>query len=366
MKLGVVYPQTELRGDPEAVRRITLATEELGYDHLLAYDHVLGAAHADRDPALWGPYTERDPFHCPLTMFAYAAAITSRIELVTGVLILPQRQTALVAKQATDVDLLSGERLRLGVGTGWNYVEYDALGEDFATRGPRMSEQIELLRRYWTEDLFSFDGRFDSLDRGNINVRPERARSRSGSAASANRRSAAAGRVGDGFIYAGNTEGVIDGFRQRRSATAPKPAGPTSPSGTISSCCATAASTPISPPSTAGARPAAPTHRSARWAWASTASTATSTTSPSSRAAWAERARPTRGVSTSRLAWPARPVRQTRCVLGSDGQTLAGQFGHRRHRVGVGEQLPVVDIHRRVRCRRRPSTTPRARCRWDR
>ena len=212
MKLGVVYPQTELRGDPEAVRRITLATEELGYDHLLAYDHVLGAAHADRDPALWGPYTERDPFHCPLTMFAYAAAITSRIELVTGVLILPQRQTALVAKQATDVDLLSGERLRLGVGTGWNYVEYDALGEDFATRGPRMSEQIELLRRYWTEDLFSFDGRFDSLDRGNINVRPNRQIPIwiGGFSEPAFRR---AGRVGDGFIYAGNTEGVIDGFR---------------------------------------------------------------------------------------------------------------------------------------------------------
>jgi len=212
MKLGVVYPQTELRGDPEAVRRIGLATEELGYDHLLAYDHVVGATHADRDPALWGPYTEHDPFHCPLTMFAYLAAITTRIELVTGVLILPQRQTALVAKQCTDVDLLSHERLRLGVGTGWNYVEYDALGEDFATRGPRIDEQIDLLRRYWTEDLFSFDGAFDTLDRGNINVRPRRQIPVwiGGFSEPAFRRG---GQTGDGFIYAGNTEGVIDGMR---------------------------------------------------------------------------------------------------------------------------------------------------------
>ncbi|MFN3217943.1 MAG: LLM class F420-dependent oxidoreductase [Acidimicrobiales bacterium] len=212
MKLGVVYPQTELRGDPEAVRRIALATEELGYDHLLAYDHVVGATHEDRDPALWGPYTENHPFHCPLTMFAYAAAITERIELVTGVLILPQRQTALVAKQATDVDLLSHERFRLGVGTGWNYVEYDALGQDFASRGPRIDEQIELLRRYWTEDLFSFDGTFDILDRGNINVRPNRQIPIwiGGFSEPAFRRG---GQVGDGFIYAGDTAGVLEGLR---------------------------------------------------------------------------------------------------------------------------------------------------------
>ncbi len=210
MKIGVVYPQTELRGDPEAVRRIGLATEELGYDHLLAYDHVVGAAHEGREPELWGPYTENDPFHCPFVMFGYLAAITTHIEFVTGVIILPQRQTALVAKQCTDIDLLSNERLRLGVGTGWNYVEYDALGEDFASRGPRLSEQIDLLRKYWTEHLFSFDGQFDSLDRGNINVRPRRQIPiwLGGFSEAAFKR---CGQLGDGFIYAADVEGAKEG-----------------------------------------------------------------------------------------------------------------------------------------------------------
>jgi alkanesulfonate monooxygenase SsuD/methylene tetrahydromethanopterin reductase-like flavin-dependent oxidoreductase (luciferase family) len=138
VKIGAVYPQTELRGDPAAVRRIGLAIEDAGLDHLLAYDHVVGAVKADREPPLWGPYDENDPFHDPFVMFAYLAAITDRIELATGVLILPQRQTVLVAKQAADLDLLSGGRLRLGVGVGWNYVEYDALGEGLLdSRTPR-------------------------------------------------------------------------------------------------------------------------------------------------------------------------------------------------------------------------------------
>lgn len=210
MKIGVTYPQTELAGDPIAVRDFGQAVEELGYDSLLAYDHVVGAAHADRDPELWGPYTEADPFHCPLMMFAYLAGITRRIEFVTGVIILPQRQTALVAKQCTDLDLLCGERFRLGVGTGWNYVEYEALGEDFDSRGPRMSEQIDLLRRYWTEDLFSFDGRFDRITRGNINVRPNRSIPiwLGGFSEPAFRRAA---HQGDGFIYAGNVERGLEG-----------------------------------------------------------------------------------------------------------------------------------------------------------
>lgn len=211
MKIGVTYPQTELGGDPIAVRDFGQAVEELGYDSLLAYDHVVGASHADRDPELWGPYTETDPFHCPLMMFSYLAGITQRIEFVTGVIILPQRQTALVAKQCTDLDLLSGERFRLGVGTGWNYVEYEALGEDFDSRGPRLSEQIDLLRRYWTEDLFSFEGRFDSITRGNINVRPKRSIPiwLGGFSEPAFRRAA---RQGDGFIYAG----TVDTGRQGR------------------------------------------------------------------------------------------------------------------------------------------------------
>jgi probable F420-dependent oxidoreductase len=173
MKTGVVYPQTELRGDPEAVRAIGTAVESLGYDHLLTYDHVLGATH-DREPKLTGPYTELHPFHDPFVMFAFLAGLTQRIEFATGVLILPQRQTALVARQAADLDLLSHERLRLGVGIGWNYVEYDALGEDFATRGARADEQIGLLKRLWSEPLVTFEGKFDHIDRAGLIPRPKR------------------------------------------------------------------------------------------------------------------------------------------------------------------------------------------------
>src|ERR1700710_1272689 len=135
MDIGAVYPQIELGGDPGAVRRIGKAVEDLGFDHLLAYDHVVGAVHADRTPELTGPYPEPDPFHDPLVMFAYLAGITERIRFATGVLILPQRQTVLVARQAADVDLLSGGRLRMGVGVGWSPVEYEALGQAFQTRG---------------------------------------------------------------------------------------------------------------------------------------------------------------------------------------------------------------------------------------
>ncbi|WP_125182813.1 TIGR03619 family F420-dependent LLM class oxidoreductase, partial [Minwuia thermotolerans] len=174
MRLGVVFPQIEIAGDAEAVRRIVLAAEELEYDYILAYDHVVKAVHADRVPELEGPYTENDPFHDPFVLFGYAAGITKRIEFTTGVLILPQRQTVLVAQQAADVDILSGGRLRLGVGIGWNYVEYDALGENFRTRGRRADEQIGFLRRLWEEPVVSFDGRFDRIDRAGINPRPKR------------------------------------------------------------------------------------------------------------------------------------------------------------------------------------------------
>ena len=174
MQIGVVYPQTELRGDPTAVLRIGKAVEDLGFDHLLAYDHVLGAVHADRTPPLTGPYTEHDPFHDPFVMFAYLAGITERIGFATGILILPQRQTALVARQAADVDLLSRGRLRLGVGVGWNSVEYEALGQDFHTRGARQEEQIQLLRRLFTEPVVDFAGRFDRIDRAALVPKPAR------------------------------------------------------------------------------------------------------------------------------------------------------------------------------------------------
>lgn len=174
MRIGAVYPQVELGGDPQPVRRIGLEVETLGFDHLVAYDHVLGAVQTDREPPLAGPYDETHPFHDPLVMFAYLAGLTERIELVTGVLVLPQRQTALVARQVADLDLLSGGRVRLGVGVGWNHVEYDALGHDFATRGRRQEEQIELLRQLWTEPVVDFDGRFDRVDRAALVPRPAR------------------------------------------------------------------------------------------------------------------------------------------------------------------------------------------------
>jgi probable F420-dependent oxidoreductase len=202
MKIGITYPQNELRGDPEAIRSIGLAAEELGYDHLLAYDHVLGATH-DREPKLTGPYTEKDPFHDPFVMFAYLAGITQRLQFVTGILILPQRQTVLVARQAADLDLLSGDRLRLGVGIGWNYVEYTALGQDFHARGKRLAEQVELLRRLWEEPLVDFKGTFDRVDRAALNPRPRRRIPIwfGGFAEAALRRAAA---LGDGFIFSGN------------------------------------------------------------------------------------------------------------------------------------------------------------------
>lgn len=207
MKVGVIYPQNELRGDPEAVGRIGLATEELGYHFLLAYDHVVGAPH-DREPKLQGPYTDKDPFHDPFVMFGYLAAITRRIELVTGVIILPQRQTVLVARQAADVDLFSAGRLRLGVGIGWNYVEYDSLGQDFHTRGRRVGEQVELLRKLWSEPLVAFEGEFDSVDRASLNPRPGRIIPiwMGGFADVAMQRAA---RIADGFIFA---DGVSDSF----------------------------------------------------------------------------------------------------------------------------------------------------------
>ena len=162
MRVGVTFPQTELGGDPGAVRAYGERVEELGFSHILVYDHVVGA-----DPAVhegWnGPYDVHTTFHEPFVMFGYLAGVTRALELVTGVIILPQRQTTLVAKQAAEVDLLSDGRFRLGIGVGWNAVEYEALGEDFGNRGKRSAEQIELLRRLWTEQSVTFAGDFHTV-----------------------------------------------------------------------------------------------------------------------------------------------------------------------------------------------------------
>jgi probable F420-dependent oxidoreductase len=161
MQIGVVFPQTELGGDAGAVRAYGERVEELGYRHVLAYDHVLGAdpdVHAPWD----GPYDVHTTFHEPFVLFGFLAAFTS-LEMVSGIVILPQRQTALAAKQAAEVDLLTEGRFRFGVGIGWNPVEYEALGKDFSNRGRRFEEQIELMRRLWTEESLTFEGEFERV-----------------------------------------------------------------------------------------------------------------------------------------------------------------------------------------------------------
>ncbi len=173
MQPGVVFPQLESGTDPLAIRAYALAVEQMGYHHILAYDHVLGASTAAR-PDWSGPYSSESLFHEVFVLFGYLAAVTSRVELVTGVLVLPQRQTALVAKQAAEVDLLSGGRLRLGVGVGWNDVEYTALGANFGDRGARSEEQIAALRALWAETAIIFDGRWHTILDAGINPLPPR------------------------------------------------------------------------------------------------------------------------------------------------------------------------------------------------
>ena len=171
MHLGVVFPQTEIGADPGGIREFAQAVEEMGFHHLLAYDHVLGA-----DPSHYkgwsGTYYHEDMFHEPLVTFGFLAGIARKLEFFTGIIILPQRQTALVAKQAAQVDILNGGRLRLGIGIGWNWVEYEALGQDFHTRGRRIAEQVDLLRALWTRDVVTFEGRWDKVVAAGLNPLP--------------------------------------------------------------------------------------------------------------------------------------------------------------------------------------------------
>lgn len=173
MRIGAVFPQIESGVDPAAIRRYAEAVEAMGFTHILAYDHVLGASTASR-PDWSGPYTSDSLFHEIFVLFGYLAAVTRNVELVTAVLVLPQRQTALVAKQAAEVDLLSGGRLRLGVGVGWNAVEYAGLNENFHNRGARSEEQIALLRALWSDTAVSFGGRWHTIEDAGINPLPPR------------------------------------------------------------------------------------------------------------------------------------------------------------------------------------------------
>lgn len=201
MKFGAVLPTTEIGDDPIAIRDWAQAAESLGYAHIVAYDHVLGAVHEGRSPALTGPYTEADAFHEPLVLFGFLAGVTTTIELETAVIILPQRQTALVAKQAAEVDVLSGGRLRLGVGTGWNYVEYESLGASWEDRGRVFDDQIGLLRALWENDVVDHKSEFHRVDRAGIKPRPSRSIPIwfGGFSKRSMRRAA---RLGDGFTFA--------------------------------------------------------------------------------------------------------------------------------------------------------------------
>lgn len=178
MRIGVVFPQYEIGADPSAIRDFAQAVESIGYSHLVTYEHVLGAS-TQYHPDWQRPYgdshrayTDKDMFHEPFVLFGYLSAVTQRIELVTGILILPQRQTVLVAKQAAQVDVLSTGRLRLGVGLGWNKVEYEALGENFHTKASRIEEQIAVLRALWTQPAINFNARWHHISGAGINPLP--------------------------------------------------------------------------------------------------------------------------------------------------------------------------------------------------
>lgn len=171
MKIGLVYPQIEFGCDPRAIQDYAQSAEGLGFSHILAYDHVLGA-NPDRPGGWQGPYTFQDAFIEPMVLFTYMAAFTQKIEFTSGVIILPQRQTALFAKQAASLDVLCNGRLRLGLGIGWNEVEYNALNENFHNRGRRIEEQVEVLRRLWTQPLVRFEGRWHHIPDAGINPLP--------------------------------------------------------------------------------------------------------------------------------------------------------------------------------------------------
>lgn len=198
MRIGVVFPQTELGSDPAVLRMYGQRVEELGFTHILAYDHVVGA-----DPAVHhgfrGPYDIDSTFHEPFVMFGYLAAVTS-LELVTGVIILPQRQTVLAAKQAAEVDVLTGGRFRFGIGLGWNAVEYEALGESFTNRGRRSEEQVEVMRKLWTERSVTYSGKYHTVTAAGLAPLPTQRPIPVWFGAASDRAYERAGRLGDGWF----------------------------------------------------------------------------------------------------------------------------------------------------------------------
>jgi probable F420-dependent oxidoreductase len=200
MKFGAIFPSCEIGNDPVVIRDWAQAAEALGYSQIITYDHVLGAEHRDRATPVMSPYTEQDPFHEPIVLLSYLAGVTSTINLMTGVLVLPQRQTVLVAKQAAELALLSGGRFRLGIGAGSNHVEYESLGASFEDRGRMLDEQVEVLRTLWGEPLTDYRGDFHRIDRAALIPKPTSPVPLwfGGRSAPALRRAAA---HGDGFLF---------------------------------------------------------------------------------------------------------------------------------------------------------------------
>ncbi|MDQ3656170.1 MAG: LLM class F420-dependent oxidoreductase [Chloroflexota bacterium] len=172
IRIGAVFPQTEIGNDLEDIRTYATTVAELGYRHILAYDHVLSGRQQAHHPKLVNRYDENSPFHEVFVLFGYLAAIVPDLEMVTGVLILPQRQTALVAKQAATLDLLTAGKTRIGVGIGWNDIEYQGLGETFGNRGKRLEEQMDVLRRLWTDEIVSYDGTWHTIDHAGLAPMP--------------------------------------------------------------------------------------------------------------------------------------------------------------------------------------------------
>jgi probable F420-dependent oxidoreductase len=199
MKLSVEFPSVSYREGPEAVRRFARTVEQIGYDHIDVFDHVVMGHPMDGRPP--GPYNAAMPILEALMLLSHVAAVTTRVTLGTEVLVLPQRQPALVAKQVSTLDTLSGGRVRLGVGVGWQESEYEALGEAFRTRGARMDEAIALLRTYWGEAQVTSDGKHYPTTLMAMEPKPPQGRRLpiwiGGSSETALRR---VGRLGDGWL----------------------------------------------------------------------------------------------------------------------------------------------------------------------
>jgi probable F420-dependent oxidoreductase len=221
VQTGVVFPQTEIGADPAGVKAYAQAVHEMGYTHLAVYDHVIGADTSTR-PGWSGPYTTESLFHEPMVLFGYLAGLVPQLELVTEVIILPQRQTVLAAKQAAEVDVLTGGRLRYGIGIGWNDVEYEGLGMNFGNRARRFEEQIALLRRLWTEPVVTFDGKYHRMTAAGLNPLPVQRPIPIWIGASAEPAIKRAAEVADGYFPQRPLEGgwpaTIDKVRRWRAA----------------------------------------------------------------------------------------------------------------------------------------------------